>query len=63
MRGLNIAQRMVNGSRVFVMMHGMMNVGCLIPDGAFWTEDGARQLMLAGQVAKTVFETWEENHK
>lgn len=62
MRGLSIVQRMVDGSRVFVVMNGMMNVACLIPEAGFWSERCAEQLMIAGNTARKVFESWDETH-
>lgn len=62
MKGLSIAQRVVDKSKVFVVLHGMVNVACLMPETTFWSEKCAEQLMHAGEAAKTVFEKWEENH-
>ena len=59
-RDLTIAERRVDGSRVYVMLNGMCNVGCLMPTKAQWSKNAARQLARVGGEAARVYARWEE---
>lgn len=63
MRGLDICERKVDGSRVYVMLNGMLNVGCMLPTSEHWSKRCALELAAVGVEARRVHVNWEEEHK
>ena len=59
LKGLEMFERMVDGSRVYVLMNGMMNVGCLTPTKEHWSKRCAKELACVGLEARRVYDAWE----
>lgn len=57
-RDLDVYERRIDGSRVYVMMEGMCNVGCLMPTVAHWTEKHAQELAEVAREAQRVYLNW-----
>lgn len=51
------------GSRVYVMLNGMLNVGCMLPTSEHWSKRCALELAAVGVEARRVHVNWEEEHK
>lgn len=62
-RGLEMWARKVDGTTVFVLLNGMVNVGCILPTASHWGKREALELHAAGQVAGRVAEDWEQLHE
>lgn len=63
MKGLDICERKVDGSRVYVMLNGMLNVGCMLPTSGHWSKRCAKELAAVGVESRRVYVNWEEEHK
>ena len=61
-RDIQVWERRVDGSTVFVLLNGLVNVGCIAPTAAHWGKNEALELFKAGKVAGHVFDKWEELH-
>lgn len=59
-KDLTMAERIVDGKRVFVLINGMLNVGCLYPTKAHWSKQAAKELACVGDDAHHVYEKWED---
>ena len=59
LKGLEMFERMVDGSRVYVLMNGIMNVGCLTPTKEHWSKWCAKELACVGLEARRVYDAWE----
>lgn len=58
-RDLEVKERKIDGSRVYVMLNGMCNVGCLMPTIAHWTKRHAQELAEVAKEAQRVYANWE----
>lgn len=58
-RALNVCERRVDGGRVYVMLEGMCNVGCLLPTVEHWTKKHAQELAEVAREAHRVYLAWE----
>ena len=62
-RGLELCARKIDGSTVFVMLNGFVNVGCILPTNAHWGKIEAQELHAAGMLAGKVAADWEQMHE
>lgn len=62
LRGLDMYERTVDGQRVYVLMHGFVNVGCIMPTMEHWTKSNAEELAAVGVEARRVYNAWEQEH-
>ena len=58
-RDLSVYERRVDGGRVYVMLEGMCNVGCILPTQAHWTKKHAQELAEVAREAHRVYIAWE----
>lgn len=63
LKRLDVCERSVDGSRVYVLLNGMLNVGCMVPTSEHWSKRCAQELAVVGVEARRVHVNWDEEHE